>query len=64
MSTHRPHIRNQLHHHDPEFVKKVYPYFKWISHYFRYSAIGIENIPVGKPCLVVLNHGILPLMPS
>lgn len=53
------HIRNQLNHHDHDFVKKFVPYFQFFEKYFRYDVVGIEKIPK-KACLVVMNHGIIP----
>lgn len=53
------HLRNQLHHHDHLFVKRLLPYFKILEKYFRYEVIGLEKIPK-KKCLVVMNHGVIP----
>lgn len=54
------HIRNQLHHHDPDFLDGLIPYFDAVQAYFRYETIGLDNIPKGRGCLVVMNHGIIP----
>lgn len=53
------HLRNQLHHHDPSFVDRMMPLIALFEKYFRYEAIGVENIPDKKGCLVVMNHGII-----
>ena len=55
-----PHIRNQLHHHDPQFVKRIMPWFDLLEKYFRYEVIGLENIPTHKSSVVVMNHGVIP----
>ncbi len=54
------HLRNQLHHHDMDFLDKLIPYFDLLEKYFRYEVVNIENIPKGKRSLVVMNHGIIP----
>lgn len=54
------HVRNQLHHHDKDFLDKLIPYFHLIEKYFQYEAVGLENIPEGKKSIVVMNHGIIP----
>ncbi len=54
------HIRNQLHHHTPAFLRRLMPYFDLLETYFHYEVLGLENIPAKKGCLVVLNHGIIP----
>lgn len=46
--------------HDPSFVDKVVPYFTPLEKYFRYEVHGIKNIPKGKKCIVVFNHGLIP----
>lgn len=51
---------NELNHHDPSFLKKALPYFEFLDHYFRYSVKGLNNIKPHKPCLVVMNHGVIP----
>ncbi len=54
------HIRNQLKHHDPEFVKKIMPAFRVLKHYFRYEAHDVDRIPTNKASMVVMNHGVIP----
>ncbi|MBX7149468.1 acyltransferase family protein [bacterium] len=54
------HIRNQLHHHDPDFINRVKGAFKVLEKYFRYQVVGLENIPKNTGCLLVMNHGIIP----
>lgn len=54
------HVRNQLHHHDEAFVDRILPLFDPVQRYFRYEAVGLENIPNDGPSLVVMNHGIIP----
>ena len=55
-----PHVRNQLHHHDPVFVQKIMPWFDLLEKYFRYEAIGLDHIPTRKSSIVVMNHGVIP----
>lgn len=45
---------------DAGMWKKVGPFMDMMGKYFRYEVRGIENIPSGRPCLVVMNHGIIP----
>ncbi|OGQ07736.1 MAG: hypothetical protein A3G32_03050 [Deltaproteobacteria bacterium RIFCSPLOWO2_12_FULL_40_28] len=54
------HIRNELHHLDPQFVRKTMRWFTLLDRYFRYETIGLENIPKGLASLVIMNHGIIP----
>ena len=54
------HIRNQLHHHDHDFIDGISPLVHWIERYFKYEAHGFDRIPAGKKCVVVMNHGIIP----
>lgn len=54
------HIRNELHHHDPRFVKKVMPWFDLLEKYFRYEVHGIDRIPKNRGSIVVMNHGVIP----
>lgn len=54
------HLRNQLHHHDPRFVDRLLSILAPVERYFRYRVEGLENVPAGQPCLLVLNHGIIP----
>lgn len=54
------HLRNQLHHHDTEFLQKLIPVFEILEKYFRYESLGLENIPKKRGALVVMNHGIIP----
>lgn len=54
------HIRNELHHHDPDFIDEFMPYFELAKKYFQYEAVGLEHIPKNKGCLLVMNHGIIP----
>lgn len=54
------HPRNELHHHDPTFVDRVMPFFRWLRRYFRYEAVGLNNIPSHGASMVVMNHGIIP----
>lgn len=51
---------DDLHQHDPKFIDQVLPYFDLLQKYFRYETVGLQNIPKNKPCLLVLNHGIIP----
>lgn len=53
-------VGNELHHHSIPFIEKLMPYLDILQKYFRYEAVGVEHIPAGKPCLVVMNHGIIP----
>lgn len=54
------HIRNQLDHHDPEFLNRLVPAFDLLERYFRYEVKDIERIPKKGASLVVVNHGIIP----
>lgn len=56
-----PHLRNQLHHHDSTFVDAIMKYFTPLEKYFRYEVKGLENIPSGRGCMVVMNHGVIAL---
>jgi 1-acyl-sn-glycerol-3-phosphate acyltransferase len=44
---------------DMELLKRIRPFIKFISYYFRPTYIGIDNIPAQGPALLVGNHGIL-----
>lgn len=44
---------------DMELLKKIRPYVKFLSRYFRPTYIGLENIPAQGPALLVGNHGIM-----
>lgn len=46
--------------HDPSFVDAVVPFFAPLEKYFRYEVHGIQNVPKGKKCIVVFNHGLIP----
>lgn len=54
------HIRNQLHHLDPKFVRKIMRWLTILDRYFRYETVGLENIPKDQASLVIMNHGIIP----
>jgi len=48
--------------HDPmdmELLRKIRPIIKFLSHYFRPTYIGLENLPGQGPALLVGNHGIM-----
>lgn len=44
---------------DMELLEKIRPYVKFLSHYFRPTYIGLENVPAQGPALLVGNHGIM-----
>lgn len=44
---------------DMELLKKIRPFAKFLSLYFRPAYIGLENLPLQGPALLVGNHGIL-----
>lgn len=47
---------------DPNFVWYLRPFFEFLyHHYFRVSTVGIKNIPIKEPAVIVANHaGSLP----
>jgi 1-acyl-sn-glycerol-3-phosphate acyltransferase len=43
--------------HDPEFLERTAPMLEFLySRYFRVRTIGMENVPVEGPALIVANH--------
>ncbi len=47
--------------HDPvdlAFADRLAPAIGWLSRYFRTTLVGVENIPVEGPALLVGNHGL------
>ncbi len=44
---------------DMDLLNKIRPFVKSLSHYFRPTYIGLENIPAQGPALLVGNHGIM-----
>ncbi len=44
---------------DPDFIRKISPFFSILEKYFRYEVRGLGLIP-RKKALVVMNHGIVP----
>jgi len=46
---------------DMDLLMKIRPIIKFLSHYFRPTFIGLENLPEQSPALLVGNHGIFGL---
>ncbi|RJP85581.1 MAG: acyltransferase family protein [Desulfobacteraceae bacterium] len=44
---------------DMDLLNKIRPFVKFLSHYFRPTYVGLENIPEQGPALLVGNHGII-----
>lgn len=45
---------------EADFIKKLSPFFLLLKRYFRYEAVGLQNIPGRGPSLLLMNHGVLP----
>ncbi len=44
---------------DMDLLKKIRPFAKFVSLYFRPTYVGLENLPAQGPALLVGNHGIM-----
>jgi 1-acyl-sn-glycerol-3-phosphate acyltransferase len=44
---------------DMDLLKRIRPFVKFLSRYFRPTYIGLENLPAQGPALLVGNHGIM-----
>jgi len=55
------HVRNRLEFHDPTFIDNFLPLLGLLEAYFRYETEGLGRVPADRACIVVLNHGALPI---
>jgi len=46
---------------DPRSIDRWIGLMRWVKRYFRYTTIGLENIPTDGPALLLLNHGPVPV---
>ena len=60
-TTAEPHVRNRLDFHDPSFIGRLLPLIGLLEAYFRYETEGLGHVPADRGCMVVLNHGALPI---
>lgn len=44
---------------DRDFVERLAPFMRAFTWYFRTSIVGVENIPLTGPALMVGNHGLM-----